>query len=293
MNEHTEDTFSFYGIWRVLRRDWLYPVVGGSIGLAAGVAVALLSTPMYRAEVVTIPVSEQEAAGGLSSLIGQIGGLSSLAGFALGGGKAENEGVAVLRSRALVGAMIQEDNLLPVLFEKAWDPQKKAWRETDPVRQPTISKAQDVFLRDVSQVTQDRTEGLVKVRVEWKDRELAAKWANEIVARANAATQLRAQREAEDSIKFLQSRLDSTESIELRQGIYRLMEAQLKQIVAASARREYAFRVIDPAQVPDKDSFVRPRRKLVAILGGTVGGMLGLFLAVWRRGIASPGTTRQ
>ena len=108
-------------------------------------------------------------------------------------------------------------------------------------------------------------------------------------SRANAATQQRALREAEDSIKFLQSRLDSTESIELRQGIYRLMEAQLKQIVAASARREYAFRVIDPAQVPDKDSFVRPRRKLITILGGTVGGMLGLFVAVWRRAAFGPG----
>ena len=116
-SERTEDTFTFYGIWRVLRREWLFPAIGGSIGLAGGVSVALLSTPIYRAEVVTVPVSEQEAAGGLSSLVQQIGGLSSLAGIALGGGKSEAESIAVLRSRALIGAMIQEDNLLPVLVE--------------------------------------------------------------------------------------------------------------------------------------------------------------------------------
>ena len=167
-----------------------------------------------------------------------------------------------------------------MLYEKFWDKERKAWLSDNP---PTEYKAQELFIRSVLRVTEDRSSGVVTVRVEWSDPRLAAQWATALVNRANAMSQQRALEEAQRSIDDLQARLDSTNTVELRQAIYRLMEAQLKQIVVASSRAEYAFRVVDPAVVPDADSFVRPRRALLLVLSPVVGFVIGFFFLLWRR----------
>jgi uncharacterized protein involved in exopolysaccharide biosynthesis len=41
----------------------------------------------------------------------------------------------------------------------------------------------------------------------------------------------------------------------------------------ANVREEYAFRVVDPASVPDADKYVWPRRALILALGLVVSGM--------------------
>jgi uncharacterized protein involved in exopolysaccharide biosynthesis len=45
----------------------------------------------------------------------------------------------------------------------------------------------------------------------------------------------------------------------------------------ANVQEEFAFRVIDPAVVPEVRS--KPKRKLIVVLGGVLGGMFSIFLA--------------
>jgi uncharacterized protein involved in exopolysaccharide biosynthesis len=277
-----EATFTLRGLVGALREGWVLPAALAALFLAAGAAVAFLATPIYRAEVVAVPVPDQEARGALSGLSDQLGGLAPLAGINLGGGQ-DAQAIATLRSRALVAQLIRDENLLPVLYEKLWDKERKAWLSDDPRGRPTEYKAQEFFINSVLRVTEDRSSGLVIVRVEWPDPRLAAHWATALVNRANAVSQRRALEEAQSSINYLQARLESTDTVELRQAIYRLMEAQLKQIVVASSRAEYAFRVVDPALVPDADSFVRPRRALLLVLSPVVGFVIGFFFLLWRR----------
>ena len=59
----------------------------------------------------------------MSSALGSVSGFAALAGLGLGGNDyATEEAIAVLKSESLTEAFIQDNNLLPELFPKSWDP---------------------------------------------------------------------------------------------------------------------------------------------------------------------------
>ena len=89
-------------VWR-----WRYVVGGlGLLFAIVGVAVALTRTPIYRADVLLMPRQQEESIGGITSLMGQFGGLASLAGLSLGGANDSEEAIAYLQSRQLTEMFI-------------------------------------------------------------------------------------------------------------------------------------------------------------------------------------------
>ena len=68
---------SLFGLFSVLwKGKWL--LVGAMVVLgAAAAAVAFLSRPMYRAETVLLPVSDQESDSAMAALGGQLGAIGS------------------------------------------------------------------------------------------------------------------------------------------------------------------------------------------------------------------------
>ena len=92
-----------------------------------------------------------------------------------------------------------------------------------------------------------------------------------------AQTRARAIAEAEKSMSYLQSELDKTSIVGIRQGINGLIEDQINQIMLANVRDEFAFRVIDSAIPPSEDDYVRPIRWLYMLAGFILGAVLGSF----------------
>lgn len=263
------------------RTKW---VIAACSVLFAGIAAAaaFVITPKYRAEIVVIPVKVDDARSALSSMIGQFGGLASLAGVSLGGGSNKDEYLQYLRSNTFTARFIEDEQLLPVLFADRWDAAGKRWDVQDPADVPTLADGVREFNRTVRAVQEERRTGIVTLTVVWKDREMAARWANLLVERANRDLRERAIREAQKSIDYLDSELAKTSVIELRQAIYRLVENQIKTVMFANARPEYAFKVIDPAVAPDADDVVRPKKLAMTLLGGILGGATGFLLVLWR-----------
>ena len=264
----------FAAAWR---RRWL---MLACIVLATGLATAaaFVMKPKYLVEVVMIPVKADDARSALSSVVGQLGGLASLAGAALSGGGNKDENIEYLRSHDFAARFIEEENLLPILFAKKWDAQNGRWNVDDPEDVPTISDGVRLLDR-IRTVQEERRTGLVTLSIKWRDRELAARWANLMVERVNRDLRARAIAEAQASIDYLNSELAKTGVVELRESLYRLYENQVKTIMFAKVRSQYAFKVIDPAYVPDADRYVQPKR-LPMILIGALGGLLGGFVLV-------------
>jgi len=107
----------------------------------------------------------------------------------------------------------------------------------------------------------------------------------------------RAIEEAETSLRYLNRELEKAKSVEVQQAIYRLIETQVKKIMLANVREEYAMRVIDPAFVPDPDEFDHPKLLSSLMAGGLVGFLFGMLVAVWlwarKRGWAAVPDTEQ
>lgn len=52
--------------------------------------------------------------------------------------------------------------------------------------------------------------------------------------------------ETEKSLEYLQDELRKTSMVEVQQSIYRVMETQVKSLMFAKVREQYAFKVVDP-----------------------------------------------
>jgi uncharacterized protein involved in exopolysaccharide biosynthesis len=140
----------------------------------------------------------------------------------------------------------------------------------------------------IRSVRQDLETGLVTLRVDWRDPEVAAQWANEIVARANELLRTRAIEEAEQSLEYLNTALHQADNVELRSAISTLMQNQMQSRTFASVRTDFAFRVVDPAVPSDLNKRVSPRRTLM-VLGGLIAGFLiGVMLAAFKEFVRAP-----
>ena len=80
------------------------------------------------------------------------------------------------------------------------------------------------------------------------------------------------------SIFFLEQQLQETSKIEAQTVIYNLIEEQTKNIMLANVREEYAFKIIDPAVVPDMKS--KPQRRKIVTFGLLLGVVFGSLLVL-------------
>ena len=272
-------------------KHWRLILAFGIVFGLAALLAAMLVRPIYRASITIMPVQDSSNARLLGNLGGQLGGLAALAGVSLdSSGTSKSEALAVLQSRDLISRFIAENDLLPVLFQKDWSSDESKWLATG----ADVPSDEDGYIRFVDavlDVAEDRSTGIVEVSVEWFSPELAADWANKLVALTNSRMRERAILETEQSIKFLKEILSRTDLVDLRQSLFRVLESQMQQAMLANIRQQFAFTVIDPATAPDSDRYVWPRKPLFLLAGllvGTVAGILLVFIGIVRRGTADP-----
>jgi hypothetical protein len=231
-------------------------------------------------------IRPQSGAEGLGkSLLSQLGGLASIAGLAGGGSTDTTEPFAVLQSRETVEKFITANKLLPILFYKDWDASRGAWKEraNGP---PTLADGYRYFTKNVLKIGQDRKTGMVAVTVDWRDRQVAADWANSYIKFADDSLRDRAMDEARVTVEYLDAQLKAEQSVPIRESLFQMLEGQQKSLVFAKTRREFAFRIIDPAVVPDKRERIWPKRRILVAGGAAAGlaaGLIYIFVLVYAR----------
>jgi len=255
----------FWNIW-----DQKYLVL--AITLLGGViatVLALTAIPMYRAQVIVTEVKDQGLNGG-GGLMGEIGGLASIAGLNLDQNGPGAERAAVLQSRGLVAAFVAKYNLAPLINGNFKGPSSQ-W------------VAVERFRRNVLDLHDDKLKGTTTITMDWRDPAIAARWANDFVALANDLLRNRAVDESTRNIDYLNKQLEKTTAVEIQQAVYHLIEGETKSLMLAHGRLEYAFTIVDPAVPPEVR--VSPRRALMVISGLFIGGFVGSFIAWARKSI--------
>jgi uncharacterized protein involved in exopolysaccharide biosynthesis len=258
--------------WRVFGTVFLFT--------AASAVTAFLITPTYEGAVVLVPANTERIGESLSGGVGQLGSIASAVGLNLNSrGSATDEALAILRSRQFTETFISERQLMPELFARKWDVQRKQWK--GPVEaQPTLAKGYKYFDKEILEVTQDKKTGLVTLRVIWKDRNEASEWANDLARRLNEEMRTRAVKREDLAAAYLDRELHSTTEVVAREAIGRLIESQLKQRMLANVTQEYAFRIVDRAMPADADDRVGPHR-IRLIFGGAIAGFALVVLWIY------------
>lgn len=258
-------------------RWWMFASV--AVFTIASVAYALTADRVYRASTVLAPAQATGGQSALGSILGQMGGLASLAGVDAGNNGANTEeALAVLRSRDFTLRFFEDEQILPKIFPEDWDTQRQRWiGDAGP---PSISRAYELFDKRIRRVVQNKKTGLTTIEIDWTDRTEAAAWANGLISRLNQEMRTRAINNANESLRFLEKELAATAVVEMRESINRLIEGQIRQRMLANVNHEYAFRVIDRAVVPEADEPVRPRRRNIVMIGFALGFVFGAVCLV-------------
>ncbi|MDH3647030.1 MAG: Wzz/FepE/Etk N-terminal domain-containing protein [Gammaproteobacteria bacterium] len=239
--------------------------------LLISIALAFLLPKKYRAEVLLVPATDSSASslaagsglGGIAGLIGLDTGTSSIATVAL----------EKLDSRGFTERFIETHRLMDELFPNSSD--------DDDSGAPRLWDAYERFDR-LRRVGSEKSGALVRVTVDWYDGAVAARWANQLVADLNTEIRESVIQESEEKIQYLEKELGETSNVNLRSSIFRLMEAQIQEIMLASVVVEYAFKIVDPAVPPDEEDFIFPRRPVFVLMGVILGLLLGILAAVMR-----------
>ena len=272
-----QEDVSIIDYWMVIWK-WKWLILAISIiSVTIALIIALAATPIYRAKVLLSPI-EDDGGRGLSILASRYGGLAGMAGIDLGtkkGVSKKDESLAILQSRVFISKFIREENLIHKLFDDVWDKEKGKWNQgLDEI--PNIKSATKK-MRTILGVTTDRQTNLLTLTVDWKDSVLAADWANKIVRKLNLYIKDQQVDEANKNIEFLRRQLESTNLAENRTMLYDLIKSNTKTIMLANVTDEFAFKVIDPAVVPEIR--IKPKRKKTVIVGGMIGLVMSIFLS--------------
>jgi len=264
-------------IWFALKQRGVLILAVTFASAAMAAAFAFTMEPIYRAEVVVALVDEGGKGGGLGALAGQLGGLASLTGVGIGASSTRTDNLGTLGSKQLIEQYITEQKLLPVLFEEQWDAGRGDWG-SEVVKKPTLWQATQLFTAGVRKIAEDKKTGLITLTIEWRDAAVAAQWANDLVRLANQTLRQRAIAKSEANLTYLNGQLEKTSVVELRQAIYRLIEIEVKNIMIAEGSKDYAFKMIDPAVVPEVKT--KPKRFLIIGVGFALGFIISSLYAL-------------
>jgi uncharacterized protein involved in exopolysaccharide biosynthesis len=292
------DEIDLRELWHaVWAGKWIIIVVTAIFAMAS-VFYALSLPNIYKSEALLAP-ADAEQQGGLGSLAGEFGGLASLAGVSLGGGKADKTALAIeiLKSREFFAKFVEKHNILPDLMAaKSWDLASSTLIYNDEVylvdsakwvrkvvppkkAQPSLQESKKVF-GSLFNIVKNKETGMVILSLEHISPNIAKQWIDWLIQDINLDMKMRDKQEAEKSITYLQSQIGKTTIFEHKTLLFQLIEEQNKTLMFAEVRDEYVFKTIDTALVPELKA--KPKRALIVVLAGLLGGILSVLIVLIR-----------
>ena len=264
----------------------------------ASVIYALSVPNQYKATALLAPA--QSGGGGLSSALGQLGGLASLAGVSIGGGESSESQIAqeIMKSWSFVEGFIADNDLaVEVYAAEGWsrvsnqlkidndvyEVETKSWLvedvHTGKEGSPTSWQLFEAFSDKLS-VSEGKQSGLVSVSIEYYSPQIAKEWLDLYISGINKHMQARQVEKVSNNISYLEAQIKKTSIAEMREVFYTIIEEQTKNKMVAEASPDYAFVAVSPSMVPEEKS--QPKRAIICILGTLLGGMLSVLLVLVR-----------
>ncbi len=270
-------------------------IVITAIFAVSSVFYALSIPNQYRATALLAPA--QSDGGGLSSALGQLGGLASLAGVSIGSGEISESQIAqeIMKSWSFVEKFIADNDLEVEIYaaegwskesnelhinQEAYDSKSGEWLTEDlngNIAPPTSWQLFQVF-SGMASVSEDTKSGLVSVSIEYYSPQMAKEWLDMYVSAINEHMQSRQVAKVSNNISYLEAQIDKTSIAEMREVFYTIIEEQTKNKMVAEASPDYAFVAVSPSMVPEEKS--QPKRSLICILGTLLGGMFSVLIVL-------------
>lgn len=304
--DQPDDETNLLDYWQVIwkRRNMIGGIV--VVSVFATIIISLFMTNIYQAKAVIMPVTSKDSGasgGGLTALVQQFGGLP---GISMPGSTAASEIVNLLKSNILREKVIQQYNLMPVLFYKRWDAKQRSWKKSgvnlDPdyylahlsravtpmlsnsteKKDPDIPDTWDALrlLNEIVKINQDVKQNTIAISVDLHDPDMAARIVEYFLVTLTNYMSGEAKRVAATNRKYLEGQLESTMDPFIKQKTYNMIAQQIETGMMAEVKENFAFKVIDPPLAPDKK--IKPKRVQMVMLSLIVALFVGVSAAFFR-----------
>lgn len=263
-------------------------IIAITVVFAVGSLIYALSIPdEYKATVLLAPAQSE---GGLSTSMGRLGGLASLAGVNIGANNTSESEIAqaIMRSRSFIETFVSRNSLaVEVYAAEGWDKktrkliidtdiydtENKKWVDGAPSDWALFK----VFSGKLN-VSKSRDSGLLSVSIQHYSPQMAKQWVDLYVSEINAHMQKRQVKKITNNIEYLQVQIEKTVIAEMREVFFTIIEEQIKSKMLAEASPDYAFVSVSPSMVPEQKA--PSGRALICIVGTLSGAILSLLLVV-------------
>ena len=240
-----EDEIDLYELWLTLKKRWKVVIGTFLIFTVAAAVITFVMTPVYRATTTLMPVSATP-----------VSGMAALASEALGiqlqKDNTSSKIMAVLKSKTIRERVIKNLNLIPVLLENI------------PENRDPMYVAQET-LKEMVSVSQDRKTNLITLNVDYEDRELAKKIAEEYIKELQNILEEKALTIAKVNRIFLEKQLAETER-ELQEALNKMVAFQKEhKIINPSEQVKGSFELYS-SLISQKIQLQTEYRKLSSVL---------------------------
>ncbi len=298
-NKLFEDEIDLRTLFQIVWKKKFLILSISSIAAIFSIFYALSLPNIYTSSSLLAPTSEEDS---LSSQLGRYSGLAGLAGVQLQGNSSSKSEEAIKRIKSFsffyeyfltnvklenlmaLEDWIQKGNKL-IYDDDQFDSESGKWVRKVSFPQTTIPSAQEAFIKykSILNIKKEADTGFVAISVDHMSPIVAKKWVDIIIYNINESMRELDKVKAVNSIAFLNESAKSTNIQSIREVIANLQETQMQTLMLASSNKEYIFKIIDSAIVPERKS--APNRAFICILGTIFGGILSLlivFMQVYR-----------
>ncbi len=297
MNDNKPDValIDLFEMWKAIWGSKYYIIVFTFFISVLSVLYAVSLPNKYKAEILLAHANNGDASA-LSGMASQFGGIASLAGINLGGDSNDALiNLKILQSKMFLFEFINKHKLkVPLIAAVGWDKksnqllideskfdtQSEKWvRVVDDANKviPSDFEAYEALM-DLLKVDEDKSSGLITISLEFFDPNLSKAWVTLLVDDLNYRMKLLEIDEKTKSVEFLTQQLNKTDVVEMKNVFYQLIEEQTKSMLLAEVQKDFVFKVIDEAIIPEKKS--SPKRAVICVIGTMMGAIFSIFVAL-------------
>lgn len=264
------------------------------IALSMLVSVLIvIKMPNQYASLVKVSIAEQDKTTSLASMVGGLGGLASMAGLDIGGKSDKGFYYSeLIMSKSFILPFIKKYNLGPeiiagigwdqtndeiILNDEIYDKNKGVWvREVSyPFSNPPADFELYEAFREIVSFEYDKKTSFITIRAKYYSPNFTKKVLDNLIADFNELQRKNDVEEANKSISYLQNQINLSTVTELNQLSYKLITENMKTLMLANIRGEYALETIEPAAVIERK--VGPKRAMMCIILTFLGGLVALI----------------
>lgn len=178
----------------------------------------------------------------------------------------------------------QQLRIDPDLFDQKsgkWVRKVKATKKPEPSHWELYKAFNEIF-----SLERDKTSGLVTVAFDYYSPAMAKQWVDSFIVELDSAMKEPDLADAERNIAYLMQQLSKVpkDDKEMREVLSKSIREQDNIRMYVKANPEYAFKVLDPADIPEEKA--KPKRALMVVLGTLLGGMLGVMIVLLRHALS-------